>query len=274
MKSPFSHPSAPFNTLFVQSDSNYYLFSYNDDQICGNFEDNLVKLELSEFRGQKGELKLTGCCNGLICLTSLTGEYFILWNPATRKMHKYETHWYIKISPFVSVFGYASSVDDYKYVQLSMMGLGFGKCHNIVHIFSLMENKWRSLDFDYTAFISDNPPVLINEIVLHWPALCHQVGDSMISFDLGVERFDRVNLDSMECLGVMGGCLSTCNSSYGNTGEMLMHIFESESPGVIVKSIGVPEGLRIGMASQMIGFTSTGKFFVTGPLNDDMGFRV
>ncbi|XP_074283747.1 F-box/kelch-repeat protein At3g23880-like [Silene latifolia] len=226
IKSPYSHPSAPVNTLFIQCCNNRYLFTYNDDDhISGYIEYNLLKLDV-DFWAEKNELELTGCCNGLICLTPPTKEYFIIWNPATRKMHKYASDGYLLNSHHVACgFGYASSVDDYKYAS----------------------------------------PVLINE-TLYWRAFHSQDGRVIVSFDLGVEKFDIVK--GLAYLGVMGGCLSKCypDTANTNTGDMLMHIFESPAT---VKSIYLPKWFKSVMDSQAIGFTRTGKFFVTGSYVDD-----
>ncbi|XP_074281096.1 uncharacterized protein LOC141606027 isoform X3 [Silene latifolia] len=191
---------------------NCYLFSYDDDddddQISGNFKDNLVKLDL-DFDIQEDDLELTGSCNGLISLGSMfnlnpaSNEYFIIWNPATRKLCKYASFGYLE--PFNNEhcffvapgFGYVSSIDDYKYVRI---------------------------------------------LTVLW--------------DIGGGDYD----------GVMGGCLSKCNCDKTFAGDKVMRILESPA---IVKSIGLPKGLRLDTKSEMIGFTRTGKFFVTGPFNDE-----
>ncbi|XP_074281088.1 F-box protein CPR1-like [Silene latifolia] len=287
LKSPLSHPSAPVNTLFIMDLKNCYLFSYDDDndQISGNFKDNLVKLDL-DFDIQEDYLELTGSCNGLISLGSMSNsnpasnEYFIIWNPATRKLCKYASYGYLEhfnnehyffVAPG---FGYVSSIDDYKYVRIltvlwEIEGGDYDGTSNIVHIFSLKENKWRKIDFDFDHdhIVPYGRAVLINE-KLYWGA--RSGGDSklVVSFDLGLERFDIINfnLDRFDDLGVMGGCLSKCNCDKTFTGDKSMHILK---PPSIVKSIGVPKGLRLDTKSEMIGFTRTGKFFVTGPFNDE-----
>ncbi|XP_074284067.1 F-box/kelch-repeat protein At3g23880-like [Silene latifolia] len=151
-RSPFSHPSAPVTTLFIMGHMSCYVFSYDDDQISSNFEDNLVKLDV-EFSVEKDHVELTGCCNGLICLTHVSDKTFILWNPATRKLHKYASHRYLKLlfDKAIKVytahgFGYLSSVDDYKYVIILTVYQG-NAISDIVCIFSLRENRWRKIDF-------------------------------------------------------------------------------------------------------------------------------
>ncbi|XP_074284047.1 F-box/kelch-repeat protein At3g23880-like [Silene latifolia] len=274
IKSLFSHPSAPVDTLLIENDKNYYIFSYDDDdQISGNFEDNLVKLDV-DFGVGKDHLRLTGCCNGLVCLTSASDEYFIIWNPATRKLHKYPSHGYFKCpdeANHVSItcgFGYASSVDDYKFVGILSVVQGNTKS-TIIHIFSLRENRWRNIDHFHDHLVPFRPGLLVSD-KLYWKAYSKQAGYLLVSFDLTVERFDVINIDwdKFDLLGVMGGCLSKCNFSETFTGDKLLHIME---PPVIVKSIVLPKELKLDWFSQMIGFTKTDKFFVTGSLSDETG---
>ncbi|XP_074281086.1 F-box/kelch-repeat protein At3g23880-like [Silene latifolia] len=268
IKSPFPHPSTPIDTLFIKCGENCYIFSCDDDdQICANFEDNLVKLDV-DFGVGKDHLELTGCCNGLICLTQCYGEYFILWNPATRKLHKYDLDGYSKHfdglnCPYVVYgFGYASNIDDYKYVRILSE---WGNAEStIVHIFSLRENRWREIDFGH------DPPLVYRNAVpvdykLYWAAISNQIGDSVVSFDLRNEKFDISSINCAEryVLGVMGGRLSTCNC----TGK-LMNILELPS---ILKSICLPKGFKLDISSQMLGFTKADKFFVKDPLNDEGG---
>ncbi|KAK9724786.1 hypothetical protein RND81_05G098200 [Saponaria officinalis] len=149
-KSPFSHPYTLIQTLFIKSGKNYYLFSYDDHRIPNNFEDDLVKLEV-DFDVGDGYLQLTGCgnsCNGLICLTC-PSKYFLLWNPSTRKLHKYESNSCLKgiVVPSTSFavcvcgFGYVSSITDYKYVRILIIEDKEDRA--IVHVFSVRENRWR-----------------------------------------------------------------------------------------------------------------------------------
>ncbi|XP_074283783.1 F-box/kelch-repeat protein At3g23880-like [Silene latifolia] len=270
IKSPYSHPSAPVNTLFIQCSNNRYLFTYNDDDDdhISDYTDNLLKLDADFWDEKKNELFFTGCCNGLICLTPVHKKYFIIWNPATRKMHKYASDGYLLRAHVVCGFGYVSSVDDYKYVRVSIVHVGWQKSNYIVHVFSLKENKGRKINFDFDPdadITLYDPPVLINE-TLYWRAHHSQYNLVIVSFDLGVETFDIIK--GWTYLGVMGGCLSKCGDCNGsNIGDMTMRIFESTGT---VKSIDLPKGLISTGDSQTIGFTRTGKFFVTGPFEGEI----
>ncbi|XP_074280908.1 F-box/kelch-repeat protein At3g23880-like [Silene latifolia] len=271
MRSPFAHPSAPVNTLFIKCLKNCYICSYDDDQISGNFEDNLVKLDV-EFGVEGDELELTGCCNGLICLTPKSGKYFILWNPASRKLHKYESDGYLKHFDeadrvvVTSGFGYSSSVDDYKYVAILTVYQGNTDSDN-VSIFSVRENRWRKIDFGNDPLTLFRHGVFVGE-KLYWLGYRRGVGSLLVSFDLGVEKFDVVNINwrGLDLLGVMRGCLSQFNCNNTFIGDQLMHILE---PPTIVKSIDLPNGLKLDPFSQMIGFTKAAKFFMTGPFSYD-----
>ncbi|XP_074284062.1 F-box/kelch-repeat protein At3g23880-like [Silene latifolia] len=264
MKSPLSQPSAPVNTLFIQCEKSYYFFSYDDDQISDNFEDSLVEIEVP-FRAKKYYPKLTGCCNGLICLTPKHGDYFIIWNPATGQMHKYKSNRYIGDQDIVSAygyddldiecgFGYASSIDDYKYVQVVSLPWEKGG-DTIVYLFSFRENKWRKIEFDYKRLFSLYGQAVLSNEKLYWGAF----GTSyyyIVSFDLVTERFDAIT-SPLVCLGDMGGFLGECIYKVTFTGDKLIHIVDSDA---IVKSIDIPEDLSLDVYSHIVGFTRTGKW--------------
>ncbi|XP_074284101.1 F-box/kelch-repeat protein At3g23880-like [Silene latifolia] len=230
IKSLFFHRSAPINTLFIKYLKSYYLVSFDDDdQISGNFEDNMFKLDVDFGIENEEYLQFIGCSNGLICLTIFShptffsksdDSYLILWNPATRKLHKYESDCYLKHMDddgrraFVARgFGYASSVDDYKYVRILS---GNKRNTIIVHIFSVRENKWRKIDFD-CDFDPQGRAMLIDE-KLYWESL-RLSGDSIVigSFDLEVERFEihEFNLEDPDFF------FDTFNSSYGRLFEQV-----------------------------------------------------
>ncbi|XP_074281054.1 F-box protein CPR1-like [Silene latifolia] len=263
MKSPLAYHSAPVNTLFIiDLNKCCYLFSYEDD-LSGNFEDYLVRLD-PEFDFVKNSLQLTGSCNGLVCLNPISDEYFILWNPSTRKIHKYETDVHLRriesiddykfIRHVICGFWYASFVDDYKFIRILKRTLGTDDTNYIVHIFSLRENKWTRFDFDFGRdFLATGHAILTNDR-LYWPAFARPGGHIILSFDLVAERFDVVKLEYRY------------DSGSANKDDKLMHIYESHE--VILTSIDFPKGLGLGMASQMIGFTRTGKCFVTGTITD------
>ncbi|XP_074284074.1 putative F-box/kelch-repeat protein At1g13200 [Silene latifolia] len=240
MKFPLFHPSAPVNTLFIESDNNFYLFSYkDDDQIPGNLEDNLVKLEFDY--DLENNLKLTGCCNGLVCLSRPLGEYFFLWNPATRKLHKYLSDGYLK-----------TLVGTYNYIAY-----GFGK------------NKWRKIEFDH-VFFPYGKPMLLDE-KLYWVSIIEHVGSVIVCFDLGLEKFDIIKLNMLTgfaYLVAMGGRLSDFKYDGTDSSDELKLIQILGSSITIEKSIDLSKEMRLDGESQMIGYTRTGSFFVAGNSQD------
>ncbi|XP_074284019.1 F-box/kelch-repeat protein At3g23880-like [Silene latifolia] len=272
MKFPLFRPSAPVNTLFIESLNDRYLFSY-DDQNSSNLEDNLVKLADDDMFGVKYYLIFTGCCNGLICLNSLGCEYFILWNPATRKWFKYASdeclmrfdwHDYLFMA---HGFGYTSSDDDYKYVRI----LETTQPSYIVHVFSLRKNKWRKIEFDDDdVVILYRRAVLVDEKLYwggHYKQAKRKIGEKnwnlFVRFDLGLEKFDIIQLNGDDFVGKggMGGCLSGFNLNFTSTyDELIMQIMEST---VVQKTFVFPKETIYNLC-QIIGYTRTGDFFVTG----------
>ncbi|XP_074284075.1 F-box/kelch-repeat protein At3g23880-like [Silene latifolia] len=194
MKSPFSHPSSPQNTLFIQWLNEFYLFYYDDDQNPGNLVDSLVKLHVSF--GVNDYPKLIGCCNGLVCLSGPFSDYIILWNLAARKLHKYWSDEYLERIHYVTHgFGYVSSVDDYKYVRILTLGWESGQGSNIAHIFSFRESKWRKIEFDHDVIVRPyGKPVLLDE-KLYWASYTQHVVSVIVSFNLGLEKFHIIKLN-------------------------------------------------------------------------------
>ncbi|KAK9724783.1 hypothetical protein RND81_05G097900 [Saponaria officinalis] len=192
-KSPFSHPYAPTQTLFIK---------------CGS-------------------------CNGLICLTR-PSKYFLSWNPSTRKSRKYESDSCLK-------------------------GIDKEDCV-IVHVFSVGENRWRKIDVSVDLWLIHGQAVLLDE-KLYWAAYSRKADQVIASFDLLLETFDIFSCrksETLHLLGVMGECLcrGTCDD---RSVDML-------KPPTVVKSVSLPKRVRLDISSEMVGFTSTGKFFVSSPL--------
>ncbi|XP_074283787.1 F-box/kelch-repeat protein At3g23880-like [Silene latifolia] len=222
----------------------FYLFSYDDDddQNPRNLEDNLVKLDV-DF-GVNDDLKLIGCCNGLVCLSRPFSDYFILWNPATRKLHKYSSYEYLERSHDVAHgFGYVSSVDDYKYVRILTLGWESGQDSNIAQIFSLRESKWRKIEFDHDFVVRPyGKPVLLDE-KLYWASYIKHVGSVIVCFDLGLEKSDIIKLNVADSvyLGVMR--VHLCVSKYDSTdrGDNESKIIQMPGSSTIEESIDLPK---------------------------------
>lgn len=287
--SSFSHTQF----FFIQNKNNYYLFSCNDDEMGGTANDsnkNLVKLG-GNFHDE--ELVLIGSCNGLVCLASFSGCFFILWNPITGRFCKYsdpdisgETCHSCRVS---WGFGYVSSIDDYKIVRI----LEMNDTREIkVHVFSLKSNKWTQISnehyqcefllrttehevnefdhvdeapFRYPYAFHSRQGVLVNE-VLYW-IVSEMIGwgRKIVAFDLVLEKFDTiVDLDLVsndvywdKFLCVMGGCLSKCGVNMRDDVSITM----LKGPGK-VESICLSRGLRLRSCQGFVGFTRTGKFYI------------
>uniref|UniRef100_A0A803L7S3 F-box associated beta-propeller type 1 domain-containing protein n=1 Tax=Chenopodium quinoa TaxID=63459 RepID=A0A803L7S3_CHEQI len=178
-----------------------------------NFGDeNLIKLGF-DFRGD--DLVLIGTCNGLVCLASFSGFFFILWNPITGRFKKYLDPDLLLDSPCrVSWgFGYVSSIDDYKIVRI----LELNDYREIwVHVFSLKSKKWtrisdelykdifslktnehEEIGFDHSEEPIRNPyafhsrqGILVNETLYWIVSEVDDFGRKIIAFDLALEMFD------------------------------------------------------------------------------------
>ncbi|XP_056697127.1 F-box/kelch-repeat protein At3g23880-like [Spinacia oleracea] len=137
-----SHPSFPVQSLFVQDDKTFYLYSCENDDNVG--QKNLVKLDV-DFSVNSGEvIELIGCSNGLVCLAEIYGKFFFLYNPATSQSHKFYPGDFEIWDPSYTNwgFGYDSINDDFKVVRIMTNGVT-----QTVHVYSLKMNVWRKVDF-------------------------------------------------------------------------------------------------------------------------------
>ncbi|KAL9240526.1 hypothetical protein vseg_014734 [Gypsophila vaccaria] len=271
----FPRPSS-VESLLIRSNDNFKLFCYENGDI------NLHKIDV-DFDVGNEKLILVGSCNGLVCLGSISGRLFIIWNPITREFRKYTD---VGIGKFDAdgwmvtwKFGYVSGVDDYKIVCIyKKLFVGSIK----VYVFSLRSNKWRRINNDPAHNFSDSstierlhkPGVLVNE-TLYWmggvPSMLEGLERKILSFDLALELFDTFpylevstpitwvirneSLDDFLC--VIKGCLS----KYGRlvkTGEGVITILKS--PGE-TEQILLPRDLISSRCQNLIGFSGSDKFF-------------
>ncbi|XP_074283779.1 F-box protein CPR1-like [Silene latifolia] len=160
-------------------------------------------------------------------------------------------------------FGYPSSADDYKFVRILSSLLGGELGIIAVHVFSLREKSWRRIDSDIDNYFvcGRGQGVLINEKI-YWPGCCVEGdGDVIVSFDLGTETFAIFTYPNSELLlplmlGAVGECLSKFTWD-DNSMDIL-------KPPSVMETISLPKDLHLDIPSVMIGYTRTGKFFVTG----------
>ncbi|XP_056697119.1 F-box/kelch-repeat protein At3g23880-like [Spinacia oleracea] len=254
----FSHPGKPLESVFIESGGSFYLYSCeHEDNVQSYAEENnnnLVRLNVEFDIDETDRVDLEGCSNGLVCLTSYHGKYFILWNPATNQYQKYMCLPYLHISGF----GYVSSLDDYKVVGIMSDRKGCKQCH----VFSLKSNTWEKIEFDFDGYFLLADPIFVNQ-TLHWTALCHSTQKvRIVAFDLALgtlEWFPLLSFNKRKPPGicVMGGCLSKLD--FNSQNDLVIEI---------VKRSGEVFPVCFSCASSwydinyLIGFTKTGKIFV------------
>lgn len=125
-------------------------------------------------------VRIYGSCNGLVCL----GNYesyriraygsFLVMNPSTKEC---------KQIPNLHGFGYAEPTHDYKIVK-------FCSYKNIVNVFSMKRNSWKSIEHDFHwRHASDIPGASVNGAI-HWVF----DNDKIAAFDLVEEKFKTLPL--------------------------------------------------------------------------------
>nr|ABD83326.1 Fgenesh protein 115 [Beta vulgaris] len=292
--SPSFDPFSPIQSLFIQHENDYYLFFYDDDEIVTSYTSskNLVKLGVNFDVSLDDKLVFVGSCNGLICLASSFGCYFILWNPITGKFQKYSgDELVIDYScPFrVSWgFGYVSNADDYKVIRILELA---ATLEIRVLVFSLKSNKWtriadelyqdtfslRGTPYNRFPFAHNGTSrmypfsfdsirgVLANESLYWVVSKINDMGTKVVSFDLVSEEFDTiVDLNmvtsfaySDKFLCVLGGCLSKCGVNMRDDVSIQMLKY----PGM-VESIRLFRDLCLSSCKNIVGFTRMGKIFI------------
>ncbi|KAK9724792.1 hypothetical protein RND81_05G098800 [Saponaria officinalis] len=234
----FPHPSST-ESLLIKSNDNFKLLSYesgeHDAQIHSDCEMKLHKIEVDFDVGDE-KLVLVGSCNGLVCLGSISGRLFIIWNPITREFRQYPNLESGKLVGWMVTwgFGFVSAVDDYKVIRICKK-LFVGSIR--VHVFSLRSNKWRRIDDDPSHDFSALKTT---------------------------ERLHKTGVLVDETLYWMGGVpsmLEGCLAKYGRLvkrGDGYITILRS--PGE-TEQILLPRDLISSVCQNVIGFTGYDKFF-------------
>uniref|UniRef100_A0A803KVN6 F-box domain-containing protein n=1 Tax=Chenopodium quinoa TaxID=63459 RepID=A0A803KVN6_CHEQI len=217
----------------------FYLFSCNSDDSYDISDKNLMKLGF-DFRSGE-DLVLIGTCNGLVCLASFSGFFFILWNPITDKFKKYMAPDLSLDSPCRVSWGFGT--DEYEEIGFS-------------HGEEPIRNPY--------AFHT-RQGVLVDETLYWIVSEVDDFGRKILAFDLALETFNSsVDLDLVsdavyrdKFLCVMGGCLSKCGMNIRDD----MTISMLKGPGKI-ESIRLSRHLRLRSCQGIVGFKGTGKFYV------------
>ncbi|KAM7466469.1 hypothetical protein LguiB_014031 [Lonicera macranthoides] len=187
------------------------LFSINTDE---SFGDNVAETSL-DFLQVEWNIVL-GSCNGLILLTKLH-KYLILLNP-TRRIYKkvplpsFSIGFYCTNANYG--FGYDSSTDDYKVVEISYehedtIFYGMDIPNPLVKIksigvYSIKSETWGKCHHDPSLTICRNSEGVFVNGSLHWLAERGNASFVIAAFDLEVEKFGALLpptvIDNPKCL--------------------------------------------------------------------------
>ncbi|XP_031273411.1 F-box protein CPR1-like [Pistacia vera] len=180
---------------------------------------NQVLQEIYSKRFKK-DYEIVGSCNGLICLYCDMEFKLALWNPFTRRY---------KMLPMAKVnriqggeqhlsHGLGCVKDDYKVVQIIQSFKKGNLLETEIKVYSLKLNSWTKVeDFPFGGSDFPNNGCFLDGD-LYWLAWTKPTAKHLlVRFELEAEKFDQLELpnvdDSAELhLGVLGGCLSMCES--------------------------------------------------------------
>ncbi|KAF7850239.1 hypothetical protein BT93_L5723 [Corymbia citriodora subsp. variegata] len=192
--------------------SNWYLVCVDwcdpDGRLCSLFpSESLALHSRSEieipFVNPVNSYSVVGSCNGLICFSELSrdtpDETIYVWNIFTRK-HKavrpsHPDLFFMENTP--EGFGFDASSNDYKIVRI--LYPDDEDDEDLVEVYSLSTDSWRSLECKVPAFCALRPAVFLNGN-LHWHLFEyedpreHGGCGSILSFDLADEVFDEMYL--------------------------------------------------------------------------------
>lgn len=141
-------------------------------------------------------LRISGTCNGLICLSILPlGSIILLWNPATREFKD------LPVSPIdrppagpikvVFAFGFDANTNDYKLLRIVYY------CYplNQVEMYSLNSNSWTEINTRVKFLIFESSCTVFLNGKFHWTGIGFGElnGEKVIiSFDMADEVFNYI----------------------------------------------------------------------------------
>ncbi|KAK3193326.1 hypothetical protein Dsin_024636 [Dipteronia sinensis] len=142
--------------------------------------------------------------NGLFCiLMNHPPDNFFVYNPSTRESKKIpnmesEKESYYRMHYTLHGFGYAESIDDYKFVKVLIK-------RKIIQIFSLRNNSWKTIKCDFPFNVNNFRDIFVFSFngavqygiplngAIHWVVVMHGYNGlgyySMVAFDLVEEKF-------------------------------------------------------------------------------------
>ncbi|CAK9168390.1 unnamed protein product [Ilex paraguariensis] len=138
-------------------------------------------------------LRVTGSCDGFVCLSVLPrGSIILIWNPATREVKD------LPVSPIkrpqagpikvVLGFGFNFNSNDYKVLRIVYYGYPLSQ----VEMYSLKTNKWKEIKTDVGFLIFESGCTVVLNGRFHWTALAFREMNGrkvIVSFDMGEENF-------------------------------------------------------------------------------------
>ncbi|XP_059665006.1 F-box protein At3g07870-like [Cornus florida] len=194
-----SHTTDDDNTYFLYTPLNHSNTSNdNANQSVSFLSNNNATFDLPinldiPFLSISKPFRVSGSCNGLVCLSILPlGPIIMLWNPATRVFKD------LPISPLtrpqtlpmkvVISFGFDRNANDYKVLRIVYC------CYpiNQVDVYSLSTNSWREIKTDMRYLIFESSCSVVLGGRFHWKAVGFQELNGkqvIVSFDMGTEKF-------------------------------------------------------------------------------------
>ncbi|PIA52400.1 hypothetical protein AQUCO_01000342v1 [Aquilegia coerulea] len=170
-----------------------------------------------------GSFKIVGSCNGLVCLSDYQ-TCIALCNPATREIVLEPFSIFGKLpDQFVLGFGYDFVKDVYKVVRFDICWRRSDEKDDCqLFVYTVGTKSWRKIPTPGRFHFSHNVPYMNG--ALHWFKLSTKCNPhlqpnfrSIISFDVGSEKSQKIPTVSFSykdvfgfCLGVLQGCLSLC----------------------------------------------------------------
>ncbi|KAI9196426.1 hypothetical protein LWI28_023826 [Acer negundo] len=198
--------------LVVSAES---LYSVDIETISSN-DDNIASVEIdfprSKLNHEVDSLLCIGSCNGLLCVLTEPND-LVVFNPCTnecKQIPDFRSR-IVYEPPSLHGFGYAESIDDYKFVKIEHPG-------KFVDVYSLRKDSWTSiqnnLHFVDKCYMQGIP---LNGAI-HW--MVNKLEDSSLiaAFDLVEEKFKTLpppdillDNDCIYTLGLLRGnlCLVT-----------------------------------------------------------------
>ncbi|KAK9724775.1 hypothetical protein RND81_05G097300 [Saponaria officinalis] len=145
-------------------------------------------------------VQFVGSCQGLIC--SYHGmDYYFVWNPSTKNSRKISGYSSIRqnftigvndIAIIIRGFGYVSSIDDYKIVEIQFV-TSMGTSNFKISVFKLKGDNWEditgddhSLNLWHRCYL--RPGTALVDETVHWLVDITESYTSVIAFDLVEEK--------------------------------------------------------------------------------------